>query len=160
MEDKDKLAKSIWRCFGIDEKILLGRVPVDKLSIAQRMRWGSARKTTRPEDIAYCLLGIFDVNMPLPYGKGQKAFTRLQEEIIKRSDDHSIFSWINGTASRTSHRGLFARLLAEFQHCYKIECILSIASQLFAVTNRGLDMLLPLCTLNYNRFEYLASLNC
>jgi len=41
--------------------------------------------------MAYCLLGLFDVNMPLLYGEGQKAFMRLQEEILRRTDDHTIF---------------------------------------------------------------------
>lgn len=62
-------------------------------TIAQRMSWASKRVTTRPEDVAYCLLGIFGINMPLLYGEGDKAFLRLQEEIIKTSDDHSIFAW-------------------------------------------------------------------
>ncbi|RYP71344.1 hypothetical protein DL769_004712 [Monosporascus sp. CRB-8-3] len=62
-------------------------------SVAQRMSWASKRKTTRIEDVAYCLMGIFDVNMPLLYGEGQKAFIRLQEEIMKYSDDHSLFAW-------------------------------------------------------------------
>ena len=38
------------------------------------MSWASRRVTTRDEDIAYCLLGIFSVNMPLLYGEGEKAF--------------------------------------------------------------------------------------
>ena len=38
------------------------------------MSWASRRVTTRDEDIAYCLLGMFDVNMPLIYGEGEKAF--------------------------------------------------------------------------------------
>ena len=38
------------------------------------MSWASRRVTTRDEDIAYCLLGIFNVNMPLLYGEGEKAF--------------------------------------------------------------------------------------
>ncbi|PMD29259.1 HET-domain-containing protein [Hyaloscypha variabilis F] len=58
-----------------------------KFSIAQRMSWASERQTTRVEDMAYCLMGIFDVNMPLIYGEGNKAFTRLQEQIAKDSDD-------------------------------------------------------------------------
>lgn len=62
-------------------------------SVAKRMSWVSARTTTRAEDIAYCLLGIFEINMPLLYGEGRKAFIRLQEEIIKHSNDHTIFCW-------------------------------------------------------------------
>jgi len=57
------------------------------------MSWASRRSTTRLEDLAYCLLGLFDVNMPLIYGEGDKAFTRLQNEIIRQSDDESIFAW-------------------------------------------------------------------
>jgi hypothetical protein len=38
-------------------------------------------------------MGIFGINMPLIYGEGKRAFVRLQEEIIKVSDDHSIFAW-------------------------------------------------------------------
>lgn len=38
--------------------------------IAKRMAWASQRETTRIEDMAYCLLGIFNVNMPLLYGEG------------------------------------------------------------------------------------------
>lgn len=62
-------------------------------SVAQKMSWAAKRQTTRPEDVAYCLLGIFGVNMPLLYGEGSKAFTRLQEEILKGSEDQSIFAW-------------------------------------------------------------------
>jgi hypothetical protein len=38
-------------------------------------------------------MGLFDINMPLLYGEGPKAFLRLQEEIIKRSNDQSLFAW-------------------------------------------------------------------
>lgn len=69
-------------------------------SIAQRMSWASRRKTKRQEDIAYCLMGIFDVNMPLIYGEGNRAFIRLQEEILKRVNDESIFAWSNQGSNR------------------------------------------------------------
>jgi hypothetical protein len=57
------------------------------------MSWAVERKTSRIEDIDYCLLGIFDINMPLIYGEGENAFIRLQEEILRISDDHSLFAW-------------------------------------------------------------------
>ncbi|KAF2159006.1 hypothetical protein M409DRAFT_71348 [Zasmidium cellare ATCC 36951] len=66
-----------------------------KASIACRMSWMSERKTTRVEDIAYCLLGIFDVHMPPLYGEGHHTFRRLQEEIIRNFDDQSIFACRN-----------------------------------------------------------------
>ena len=59
------------------------------------MSWASSRKTTRVEDVAYCLLGLFEVNMPLLYGEGKAAFQRLQHEILKASDDEIIFAWRN-----------------------------------------------------------------
>lgn len=76
-------------------------------SIAQRMSWAAKRKATRIEDIAYSLLGIFDVNMPLLYGEGEKAFERLQEEIIRYSNDASIFTWTGDSPS--SRNGMLAR---------------------------------------------------
>ncbi|THU85582.1 hypothetical protein K435DRAFT_626403, partial [Dendrothele bispora CBS 962.96] len=67
---------------------------LDDYSIAQKMSWATSRKTTREEDMAYCLMGLFGVNMPPIYGEGgTKAFIRLQQEIIKYSDDRSIFAW-------------------------------------------------------------------
>lgn len=57
-----------------------------------------SEEISRLEDIAYCLMGLFDVNMPLFYGKGQKAFMRLQHEIVKTVDDESKFAWKDGTA--------------------------------------------------------------
>ncbi|KAK0619135.1 heterokaryon incompatibility protein-domain-containing protein [Immersiella caudata] len=62
-------------------------------SVATRMSWAAERETTRQEDLAYCLLGLFDVNMPLMYGERKKAFLRLQEQIIKKSNDQSILAW-------------------------------------------------------------------
>ncbi|KAK5734988.1 hypothetical protein LTR17_008477 [Elasticomyces elasticus] len=52
------------------------REPTD-YSIATRMSWAARRVTARPEDEAYCLLGIFDVNLPLIYGEGGRAFSAI-----------------------------------------------------------------------------------
>ena len=61
--------------------------------IAQKMSWASKRENTRAEDMAYCLMGVFDVNMPLLYGEGgAKVFIRLQLEIIKSSDAESFLA--------------------------------------------------------------------
>lgn len=95
---RSNLGKAISNATGIDERLLQnGRAEAGPIlrssSIAQRMSWASGRQTTRTEDLAYCLLGIFDINMPLLYGEGTKAFTRLQEEIIRHTDDQSIFAW-------------------------------------------------------------------
>lgn len=65
------LAKVIAEITGIDEEVLSRhqtteiRSLLSSITVAQRMYWASARVTTRKEDIVYCLMGIFDVNMPL-----------------------------------------------------------------------------------------------
>lgn len=84
-----------------DIKRQLRRVPV-----ATKMSWAAKRSTTRVEDRAYSLLGLFNVSMPLLYGEGKKAFIRLQEEIIRHSNDDSIFAW-----EHDRHDDIFADLI-------------------------------------------------
>jgi len=57
------------------------------------MSWAAGRSPERIEDRAYSLLGIFGINMPLLYGEGYNAFARLQQEIMKNSDDQTLFTW-------------------------------------------------------------------
>jgi len=101
---RDNLADLIAEVTSIDSVLLrrnsvaLSRntdidVMLDSFSVARRMSWAAERKTTREEDIAYCLMGIFKINMPLLYGEGQRAFLRLQEEIVKVYNDQSILAW-------------------------------------------------------------------
>jgi Heterokaryon incompatibility protein (HET) len=90
---KHSLRHQVSRITGIEEEYLNGTRPLSRASISKRMSWASRRQTTRREDLAYCLLGIFDINMPLLYGEGEKAFIRLQEEIMKHSDDQTLFAW-------------------------------------------------------------------
>jgi Heterokaryon incompatibility protein (HET) len=78
---------------GINRLVIAHYDSLSAICIAERMSWAARRKTTRREDIAYCLLGIFDVNMPLLYGEGDRAFLRLQEEIMKVHGDQSLFAW-------------------------------------------------------------------
>ncbi|KAL2207926.1 hypothetical protein CC79DRAFT_1342357 [Sarocladium strictum] len=77
---------------GIHKDILVGKAAIGDVPILTRMGWSAKRITTRVEDTAYCLLGIFDINIPLIYGEGSKAFRRLQEEIIRKTDDVSILA--------------------------------------------------------------------
>ncbi|KAI1283360.1 heterokaryon incompatibility protein-domain-containing protein [Xylaria sp. FL0933] len=81
------------RITGTDTRHLENRQNIFTASIAERMSWAARRQTTREEDIAYCMLGIFGINMPLLYGEGSRAFLRLQEEIIRTSNDQTIFCW-------------------------------------------------------------------
>jgi hypothetical protein len=79
--------------------------------IKERMSWAARRETQRLEDIAYSLLGIFGINMPVIYGEKERAFFRLQEEIIKIADDRSVFDWV-GNASE------FSSMLASHPRCF------------------------------------------
>jgi hypothetical protein len=94
---------------------------VQEVSVAQRMSWAWGRETTRLEDIGYCLLGLFDIQMPLLYGEGEKAFIRLQEEILRTIDDYSLFAWGATTSDKSTYRGLLARSPAEFRRCGDVE---------------------------------------
>ena len=130
---KGELSATITYITGIDESSLSGG-SLSEASVAKRMSWASKRVTTRKEDLAYCLLGIFGVNMPMLYGEGDKAFTRLQEEIIKESDDQSLFAWgldQDSTPPIYSSPGILARSPADFalsgniRPCKTLEHILS-----------------------------------
>ncbi|KAK9772804.1 putative Heterokaryon incompatibility domain-containing protein [Seiridium cardinale] len=63
------------------------------------MSWAASRVTTRPEDMAYCLLGLFDINMSMLYGEGERAFIRLQEAICGQTNDPSLFAWTAAPAA-------------------------------------------------------------
>ncbi len=107
---RSESARQLANITGIDQRVLESngrtvRQILDQYSVAQRMSWAAHRCTTRAEDIAYCLLGIFDVNMPMVYGEGNKAFVRLQEELLRNSADTSVFAW-------NSPSGVSSQLLA------------------------------------------------
>ena len=90
---KDTLADVIEEITGIDRDVLTHRRSLDSVSVARRMSWSARRETTREEDEAYSLMGIFGVHMPTIYGEGRKAFVRLQREILEHCPDQSIFAW-------------------------------------------------------------------
>jgi hypothetical protein len=70
-------------------------------SVAEKMSWAAGRKTTREEDRAYSLLGLFGLHMSPISGEGGQAFRRLQELIVATTTDHSIFAWHTGSVSRS-----------------------------------------------------------
>ena len=79
---------------GIPDTVLRHETKLADLCIATRMSFAARRQTTRPEDRAYSLMGLFDVNIATLYGEGgQRAFQRLQEEIMKHSHDTTLFAW-------------------------------------------------------------------
>ncbi|KAI0629459.1 heterokaryon incompatibility protein-domain-containing protein [Trametes polyzona] len=87
---------------GVGADVLTFRRDVGDVSVARRMWWASSRETTRLEDEAYCLMGIFGVHMATIYGEGTRAFQRLQEEILRRTSDQTLFAWGNVLPIRTA----------------------------------------------------------
>ena len=132
---------------GIPVRYLNWNKELRNASIAQRMSWAANRRTTRLEDEAYCLLGVFEINMPLLYGEGRKAFIRLQEEIIKRSTDQSILAW--NTYGDSLYK-LRLPVLADSPQQFpavderKERCLPS--QYPYAITNKGIEMRADLFT--------------
>ncbi|KAF3342403.1 Cellulose-growth-specific protein [Verticillium dahliae VDG2] len=88
-----KITDALTGATGIDGAYLTHSLPLEDASVATKMSWASRRTCTRVEDTAYCLLGLFGINLPLLYGEGKRAFQRLQEEIWRETDDHSLLAW-------------------------------------------------------------------
>ena len=80
---------------GVSEGVLCDPKRIFQTELyATRMSWAANRKTTQPEDISYCLLGIFDITIPLHYGEGgEKAFKRLQQALIGSNPSSSLMVW-------------------------------------------------------------------
>ena len=145
---RSSLRSIITKIARIHDKALGGSNAVQTFSIAQKMSWASTRQTTRIEDLAYSLMGIFKVNMPMLYGEGARAFFRLQEEIIKKSDDQSIFAW----QSKNSHGetgGLLApspELFGASSHIIRSEnkAHPNFESGEISITNKGILTYFPI----------------
>ncbi|KAK3671330.1 hypothetical protein LTR78_008790 [Recurvomyces mirabilis] len=93
-KDGYSAAKTLATAARIPESMLArGRIDVSDACVAQKMSWAAHRRATRDEDVAYSLLSLLGINMPLLYGEGSRAFLRLQQEILRYIDDSSIFAW-------------------------------------------------------------------
>jgi hypothetical protein len=103
---------------GIRKSVLQTSNPENE-KVAEILSWAAHRDVTREEDIAYSLMGLFDINMPMLYGEGgTKAFLRLQQAIFRRKPDHSIFLYTY--CGLSSPPSLLADNPAQF--CRKINC--------------------------------------
>ena len=142
---KHQYKKELSSITGIDTEALANPRSIHLFSVAQRMSWAAHRRTTRVEDVAYCLLGIFNVNIPLLYGEGSKAFIRLQEAIIHDIEDESLFAWVHpdvpglNVDSYDTNHGILARHPIAFAKSFNITKCRSDLEP-YAMTNRGLRM--------------------
>ena len=141
----------------IPEGILSHATEPYTYSIAQRMSWAANRVTTRVEDRAYSLMGLFKIKMPLIYGEREEAFTRLQQEIIKKSMDESIFAWDMDLSSPAgTYSGPFAPSPLAYAKCSDI--VSTQGSRGFAESNGELSLWPNSCQLGPE--TYLAALQC
>ena len=161
--DKTTLSPILEDITRIPQDILKEGLSSNRPCVAQIMSWAANRTTTRVEDRAYSLMGLLDVNMPMLYGEGKKAFHRLQLEIIRTSNDHSIFAWgcINvRTGSILADDPSFFRgcdemelmnrdeFIESLKECFPEEEVPWIDDRLgtFPITNRGIQIWLFLRT--------------
>jgi hypothetical protein len=109
---RESLADEISRITGIKEDQLLD---FRACSAATKLSWAAKRQTTRPEDRAYSLFGLLGINLPLLYGEGNRAFARLQTELIRQSADETVLLW--GERDRKWLPGAGTHLMMLFQRC-------------------------------------------
>lgn len=168
-----------WECIGDKKRLAavlsgITRIPTPVLtegldsvrpSVARIISWAADRRTTREEDRAYSLLGLLGVHMPMLYGEGKNAFRRLQFEIMRTSNDQSIFAW-----GHSREHGWSGSFLADdpscFGDCDQVHLLtpnmlkktlwkdipkheLSTPAkqwETFTVTNNGIEICLPTAT--------------
>ncbi|KAE9375134.1 HET-domain-containing protein [Stipitochalara longipes BDJ] len=171
--NKADYMKEISEITGIDLYALAGG-DLQNLSVARRMSWAASRQTTRLEDIAYCLLGIFQISMPLLYGEGARAFQRLQEAIMNYTPDQSLFAWrdesfrsYNGLFDDTDtseRQGLLTRSPEAFKYCKSVAQFYAQTPRQGTATpiNSGIriDLLMARDQFYGNGRVYVAVLDC
>ena len=178
--DKRALARTLEYITGVPEHVLRGGLHGDRVCVAQIMSWAANRTTTRVEDRAYSLMGLLGVNMPMLYGEGKKAFHRLQLEIIRTSNDQSIFAWSCDekevrTGSILADDPSVFRCCSEMELMYPNEFIKSLSEDMpeeelpsseddrlgtFPITNRGIQIWLFLCPTRGSDSVFEARLPC
>ncbi|KAI0884286.1 HET-domain-containing protein [Annulohypoxylon maeteangense] len=140
----------------IDGRVLRERHLIHRATAAERFSWAAHRKTTRKEDMAYCLLGLLGVNMPLLYGEGERAFTRLQQEYIRQYNDPTLLLW----GFRIPCQNLFWRSTSEWALAPVVSLFSGFSSppkfeknnilSRFSCTNNGIEIELLLIDLGRN----------
>lgn len=144
-------------------------------NIHQRLRWASRRTTTRIEDMAYSLIGIFDVSMPITYGEGQRSWFRLMEIILQQCKSWEIFVWAGewspySSAIPRSPKGYEAFDIQNFTELSKTLDMGKVkgivgetppglrGDHAFAMTRHGLQMKLPLLDVVFDRPNQSATI--
>ncbi|KAI6026958.1 heterokaryon incompatibility protein-domain-containing protein [Pisolithus marmoratus] len=117
--DKQSLASELEEITRVPIPVLRDGLSLYRPSAAQVMSRAADRKTSRIEDRAYSLMGLFGVSMPMLYGEGKKAFQRLQLEVIRMSNDQTLFAW-DPEEKMAQTSGILADDPSAFRHCHDI----------------------------------------
>jgi len=152
---KLEIISSLSRKTRIPESVLIHGTKPSTCSIAQRISWAAERITKRVEDRAYSLMGLFNINMPMIYGEREKAFLRLQQHIIQKSKDESIFAWSMGH-DMGAYSGLYAPSPSAYINCSDV--VQTPGSRGFTETNGVLSITLRLFL--HSVGMYCAILHC
>jgi hypothetical protein len=184
MGTRNKLAILVGRIAGIDPDYLSGKRDLSKASCATKMSWMAGRITRDVEDIAYSLIGIFDVFLTPIYGEGAKAFFRLQEAIMTEYGrfDESLFAWetpqdsklrcYKNTAKARDFCSSKWGLLAPSPDCFRRSGDIFVVKELveqrqaggFGRSHQGIFFTLPAREVNHrfggSRNEIIMPLNC
>jgi hypothetical protein len=143
---REKLSSTISCITGIPQAVFLDRRLTERYSVAQRMSWMANRETTRPEDMAYSLLGMFNVNMPLLYGEGKRAFVRLQHQIMKQSTDLTLFAWDRTEVAEFHTGSVLSDHPQAFISCGKVVTDSGRMGEIHGIGYGTLRMRLPILT--------------
>lgn len=152
------ILSEVSRITSIPTSCLASQFSLSNACVAQKLSWASRRSTTRREDIAYCLLGLLGINMPLLYGEGGKAFLRLQQEIVRQTDDESVFAWRYAAPPVGYRSGILAPGVEFFAHSGSVR-LLEAYRDPYVITNKGLDLRVS-CVRVEGTDVYLIPLNC
>lgn len=109
---KSSYITQLSRTLAVDSQVLVDRDHLARLSAAKKLSWANGSHTSCVGEVAYSLLGLFGVKIPVIKGEGCKAYIRLQAEILKQTNDCSLFLWT--PMDDQPYRGLFSRSPAEF----------------------------------------------
>ena len=162
---KALLCSEVYEASGITKDVLRNRNVIEDVGISRKMSWAARRTTTRPEDEAYSLMGLFKVNMPTLYGEGRyNAFRRLQLEIMQTTTDHTLFVWNSDNPT--------GDMLAPSVSCFadgseydpgpydeKVLANLELLPN-YDMTNAGLRIQLPMRSIPLHEKLYFAFLAC
>ncbi|KAI1337202.1 heterokaryon incompatibility protein-domain-containing protein [Xylariaceae sp. FL0016] len=156
-----RIEAAVCQAAGLPKKFFSSPKPLSDYSVAQKLSWAATRECTRVEDVAYSLLGLLNINMPLLYGEGEKAFKRLQEEILKGTDDSTLLAWTVPSDSPRAWtlESIFAKSPADFLQSRDV--IKDLTTQPFplAMTSRGLKMKTRLVPYEHGEASHFWSKN-